>query len=180
MKRVFVYLAMALSVLTFMTSCEQAPQLASEESSENIIFVNGSKYKLRNTALTVDNGLFFSANFNSPASQASTDELTVVLSMTGCDLNEEYDLNSSEKGGKKYLQVLFSDYNRDSYSVAMLGPNVLNVLKSSGKSETREVSMAKAKIGKDENGRFYVDIVVDGDGLTVKMDWDGWIDDLND
>lgn len=180
MKRVFVYLAMAFASMTFLSSCEEAIQLPSEESSEDIVFVNGAKYKLRNTALTVDNGLYFTANFNSSGYAGSEDELTIYLSMDGCELNEDYDLNSSDKGGKKYLQVLFSDYKKDSYSVAMLGPNILNVLKQSGKSETRDLSLANARIGKDENGRFYVDLVVDGDGLTVKMDWDGWINDLND
>ncbi|MCQ2225642.1 MAG: hypothetical protein MJZ14_07980 [Paludibacteraceae bacterium] len=180
MKRFFVYWVTALMALAFISSCEEAPQFASDESSEDIIFVNGVKYKLRNTALTVDHGLYFTANFNSLSYKGGDDELTIFLSMDDCKLNHEYDLSDDEDGGKKYLQVFFSDAGKDSYSVAMIGPNKLNILKASGKNEERNLSKATAKIGKDKEGRFYFDLIVDGDGLTVKMDWDGWIDDLDD
>lgn len=181
MKRIFVVMTMAFVSLLFFASCEKAPEDALKENeSADFIFVNGVKYLLRSTALTVDHGLYFKAYFNSSSYQGDEDELMVYLSMDGCDLNQEYDLSSNEDGGKKYLQVLFSNYEKDSYSVAMLGPKVLNIMRSAGKSETRDVVSAIASINKDEEGRFYANIVVDSDGLTLKLDWDGWIDDLND
>ena len=69
MKRIFVVMTMAFVSLLFFASCEKAPEDAFKENeSADFIFVNGVKYLLRSTALTVDHGLYFKAYFNSSSS----------------------------------------------------------------------------------------------------------------
>lgn len=180
MKRLIVFLAMTIGSLAFFSSCEKGSNDDNvESSSEKLIFVNGVRYVVRSTALTVDNGLYFTAYCYSPSNGESSDDLTVSLTLTGCELNHEYDLTASD-GSKKHLQVMFSDYNMDSYSVSMLGPKILNVMQQWGKSETREVETAVAEIDKDEEGMFHIYMLVDADGLSMKSDFECWIDDLDD
>lgn len=180
MKRLFVYMAVALSAMFYLSSCEKAQEDdQSSSASDQIVYVNGARYIMNDIYLKVDNGLFMTATFRSPASQSKEDEMSINITMPGCDFNKEYDLNLSSDSGKRYLQVAFSDYQKDSYSVCMLGPNVLNVLKQWGKSETEEVRNAKVAIYKDEAAYFNINIVVDSESLTIKSDYGCWIDNYN-
>lgn len=172
MKRAFAFWTVAVMCMAVFSSCEcgKEEEAAVLPSSRSIV-VNGVNYKTAATSLSTKSGLNFEAT-------TINDELTVNLVMNEGELNKEYDLNSSVNAGGKYIQILFSKSEMDSYSVAMMGPNTLNVIKEWGASEQRELKNATAKITKNDDGTYSVLINAEGDGLTFLMDFSGEIDQV--
>ncbi|MCR5497398.1 MAG: hypothetical protein K6F48_06120 [Paludibacteraceae bacterium] len=154
-------------------SCEKGgEEIAEDQSLKRLIVVNGVNYHATDTYLSMESGLNFRA--------ITTDkELTVNLVMKESELNKEYDLNVGENCGANYLQVLFSNLSMESYSVATMGPNSLNVINEWGASELRELRSANAKISSNEDGTYSVSITAEGDGLSFKLDYNDKIDHID-
>lgn len=172
MKRAFAFWTVAVMCMAVLNSCERGTEEDTVDLSSNrTIVVNGVNYKTAATSLSTKSGLNFEAT-------TINDELTINLVMNEGELNKEYDLNSAINAGGKYIQILFSKSEMDSYSVAMMGPNTLNVIKEWGTSEQRELKNANAKITKNDDGTYSVFISAEGDGLTFLMDFSGEIDKI--
>lgn len=165
MKHFITLWTVVMMCMSILSSCEKGYDDPTEEPLvKHLIMVNGVEYKTTTTHLSTQSGLNFEA-------KTANDELTVNLVMKDSELNKEYDLNSSTNCGSQYLQVLFSNAGMDSYSVATMGPNSLNVLKDWGTSEIRELKSATAKICNHPDGTYSVYITAEGNGLSFIMDF---------
>lgn len=167
------FIALGATILMCMValcSCEKGyDETPEDQSLKRIIVVNGANYHAATTSLSTESGLNFRA-------VTTDDELTINLVMKDAELNKEYNLNLGENCGSKYLQVLFSKVGMDSYSVATMGPNSLNVIKEWGASEIHELRNANAKISANEDGTYSVNITAEGDGLSFMLDFNDKID----
>ncbi len=170
MKSFFLNLATGLMCLGAMCSCGDDSDIVIA-NSDQFVTVNGVRYTTAATTLSTNSGLRFEAT-------TVDEEVSINLVMSDAELNKEYDLNVNGEGGNKYLQVIFSKSDLDSYSVAMMGPYTLNVLKGWGGSEKRDLKDARAKIARNDNGTYSVYITAEGDGLTFMMDFNGEIDQV--
>ena len=169
------FIALGATILMCMValcSCEKGYDEAPEDQSlKRIIVVNGANYHAATTSLSTESGLNFRA-------VTTDDELTINLVMKDAELNKEYDLNLGDNCGSKYLQILFSNISKESYSVATMGPNSLNVINEWGTSELRNLRNANAKISANGDGTYSVTISAEGDGLSFKLDYNDEIDHI--
>ena len=159
------FIALGATILMCMValcSCEKGYDEAPEDQSlKRIIVVNGANYHAATTSLSTESGLNFRA-------VTTDDELTINLVMK----------DAGDNCGSKYLQILFSNISKESYSVATMGPNSLNVINEWGTSELRNLRNANAKISANGDGTYSVTISAEGDGLSFKLDYNDEIDHI--